>query len=160
MFPSAHILSENGGLVTFEIPRSEMKMGLAFSQLEANKERLDIEDYSIAQPTLEQVFIRTVNKYDPPEQSSAPENTGGHRDEVVLDRNKCGCTNLTVKIMSAVSCVLAIAFIAIAIGVFAQSDQKAFVAFFLVGIVGIITSIVGCIILCCACCQPPRGVDE
>ena len=55
-FPNAVILSENGGLVTYQIPREEMKMGVAFSQLEANKERLRIEDYSIAQPTLEQVI--------------------------------------------------------------------------------------------------------
>ena len=60
MFPSAFMISENGGLITYEIPKSEMKMGLAFSQLEANKEQLCIEDYSVAQPTLEQVHIEYI----------------------------------------------------------------------------------------------------
>jgi hypothetical protein len=40
-----------------------MKMGVAFTMLEAHKAELSIEDYSVAQPTLEQVFIRTVNKH-------------------------------------------------------------------------------------------------
>jgi hypothetical protein len=55
MFPSAAMISENGGLVTYQIPLQEMKMGLAFTKLEENKEKLCIEDYSVAQPTLEQV---------------------------------------------------------------------------------------------------------
>ena len=55
MFPSVHMLSENGGLLTYEVPKSEMKMSLAFKELEENKITLCIEDYSIAQPTLEQV---------------------------------------------------------------------------------------------------------
>jgi ATP-binding cassette subfamily A (ABC1) protein 3 len=55
MFPSAVLMSENGGLITYQIPREEMKMGLAFTELENNKTRLCIEDYSVAQPTLEQV---------------------------------------------------------------------------------------------------------
>ncbi len=62
--PSSTLISENGGLLTFEVPRAEMRMGHAFGQLASNKERLRIEDYSIAQPTLEQVFIRTVKRYD------------------------------------------------------------------------------------------------
>jgi len=65
MFPSAEQISENGGLITYTIPREEMKMGLAFTQLETHKTDLGIEDYSVAQPTLEQVFIRTVNKHTP-----------------------------------------------------------------------------------------------
>jgi len=72
MFPSSFLISENGGLLTYQIPREEMKMGLAFTNLEKNKEALCIEDYSVAQPTLEQVFIRTVNKHtDDGEKSKA-----------------------------------------------------------------------------------------
>jgi len=55
LFPSSIILSENGGLVTIKIPKEEMKMGIAFSKLEENKQLLSIEDYSIIQPSLEQV---------------------------------------------------------------------------------------------------------
>jgi len=55
LFPSSTMISENGGLVTYKVPKEEMKMGVAFSELEENKMRLSIEDYSVAQPTLEQV---------------------------------------------------------------------------------------------------------
>ena len=55
LFPTSIILSENGGLVTFKIPKEEMRMGVAFSKLEENKQLLGIEDYSIIQPSLEQV---------------------------------------------------------------------------------------------------------
>jgi ATP-binding cassette subfamily A (ABC1) protein 3 len=65
MFPSSVTISENGGMVTYRIPKEEMKMGLAFTRLQASKEELHIEDYSVAQPTLEQVFIRTVNQHTP-----------------------------------------------------------------------------------------------
>jgi ATP-binding cassette subfamily A (ABC1) protein 3 len=57
IFPTSTLLAENGGLVTYQIPRQEMHMGKAFSALEANKVDLEIEDYTIAQPTLEQVRI-------------------------------------------------------------------------------------------------------
>jgi len=183
MFPSAAILSENGGLITYQIPREEMKMGLAFSSIEREKERLGIEDYSIAQPTLEQVFIRTVNQYEVKKLSTVAagsplviggtarmsmEGTGAIDDiqaenvdvidEVVYDRNKLGCTNYFVKILAAVSGVLAvILFIG---GIFSHKDKQASSALFFFFFVALITSIVGCNILCCACCQPPKGADE
>lgn len=65
MFPSCLIISENGGMITYRIPKEEMQMGLAFTRLEASKSELHIEDYSVAQPTLEQVFIRTVSRHTP-----------------------------------------------------------------------------------------------
>ena len=55
LFPSATMISENGGLVTYQVPKEEMRMGLAFTELENKRKELGIEDYSIAQPTLEQV---------------------------------------------------------------------------------------------------------
>lgn len=39
-----------------------MNISLVFKSFEGNKEQLSIEDYSINQPTLEQVFIKTVNE--------------------------------------------------------------------------------------------------
>jgi ATP-binding cassette subfamily A (ABC1) protein 3 len=55
MFPAAFILSENGGLITYQISKEEMRMSTVFNGLEKEKERLQIEDYTVAQPTLEQV---------------------------------------------------------------------------------------------------------
>lgn len=59
LFPSSLLLGENGGLITYQIPKEEMRMGKAFTHLEAEKERLQIEDYIVAQPTLEQVSHMT-----------------------------------------------------------------------------------------------------
>jgi len=60
LFKGASLLSDNGGLLTYRVPRESMRMGTAFSALEANKRRLGITDYAVTQPTLEQVFVRTV----------------------------------------------------------------------------------------------------
>lgn len=59
-FPSTVKIGENGGLLTFQIPKEEMKMGTAFTQMEEHRDRLHIEQYSIAQPTLEQVIRKNV----------------------------------------------------------------------------------------------------
>jgi hypothetical protein len=55
LFDSAMILSSNGGLVTYQIPKEEMKMSVAFTNLYEEKETLSIEEFTVAQPTLEQV---------------------------------------------------------------------------------------------------------
>ena len=182
IFPSAFILSENGGLITYQIPKEEMKMGLAFSQLEEHKMMLSIEDYTIAQPTLEQVFIRTVNKFSDFKEKGAGsplvlggsarlsvegtaliegENDGEDatliQEAVVLDVNKCGCTNFFVKVLIAVTLTLALLFIGISIGV---HSPKASPTLSLFGMIFLIASIVCCNILCCACCQTPKGADE
>jgi hypothetical protein len=49
------VVTENAGMVTYRIPREEMKMGVLFAQLQGGKEALGVEDYSVSQPTLEQV---------------------------------------------------------------------------------------------------------
>jgi ABC-type multidrug transport system ATPase subunit len=66
LFSEATLLARNGGLITYQIPKHQMKLGTAFQALETRKDELSIEDYIIAQPTLEQVFIRTVNQYADP----------------------------------------------------------------------------------------------
>lgn len=71
LFPSAELLATNGGLCTYQVPREEMKMGVAFGQLTQAKNGpmsvytaengetvemdLLVEDFTVAQPTLEQV---------------------------------------------------------------------------------------------------------
>jgi hypothetical protein len=60
VFPAAGVLSANGGLLTLQVPAGSMDVGKAFAALEGGKRRLGIADYAVAQPTLEQVFVRTV----------------------------------------------------------------------------------------------------
>ena len=55
LFPSAKQLAENGGLITYQIPKEEMKMSVVFRQLNKVKGDYDIEEFTVAQPTLEQV---------------------------------------------------------------------------------------------------------
>lgn len=181
MFPSAFMLGENGGLVTFEIPRDEMKMGLAFSALEKNKTDLLIEDYTIAQPTLEQVFIRTVNRFADHKEVTAgvptvlggsarmsvegtplidgdnPDPNDAPQEEVVVEVNKCGCTNFFVKVLIGVAIALFLLFFGLT-AVTGRSAASSVLILF--AIISLITAVVGCNILCCACCQQPKGADD
>jgi energy-coupling factor transporter ATP-binding protein EcfA2 len=170
LFPSTTVLAENGGQVTLEVPKEEMNIGKVFTELEVHKKRLGIEDYMVAQPTLEQVFIRTVHRYDPAVKSMtgaslalvSVDGEAAHNpaDQVVADVNKCGCTDFFVKIFSAVNCGLFILFWVIAIAVIGRSDPIGNTILFLLGIAALIAVIVGMILLCCACCKPPRGANE
>ena len=60
LFVESSLLSNNGGLLTFCVPTYNMKVGVAFAALEGARARFKISDYAVAQPTLEQVFVRTV----------------------------------------------------------------------------------------------------
>merc|ERR1711998_696195 len=52
LFKTGNLISDNGGLMTYKIDREEMSIGKIFKELEANKSKLSIEDYSVSQPTL------------------------------------------------------------------------------------------------------------
>jgi ABC-type multidrug transport system ATPase subunit len=179
MFSESVLISNNGGLLTFRIPRTQMKIGLIFGSIEANKERLCIEDYSIAQPTLEQVFIHIVAGSDPTldttrqsvvldefgnvmrdSKSANPlanlvDNRGDNvvAMEFVEEKNKCGCTNKQINILLGLSIFFFIMFMAIAFGAKVG-------ALFSIGIVFFVIAIIACSIKCCPCCKQPKGEDE
>jgi ATP-binding cassette subfamily A (ABC1) protein 3 len=158
MFPSANIITENGGLITYHISREEMDMGRLFSELEQKKRELEVEDYTVAHPTLEQVFIRTVNKYTPPEPELKSSQGPVAGDQVVVELNKCGCSDFFVKVMIAISVVLLIVFWLV--GIFALGRNRFAGILYLLGFIALIVSCVGCNLLCCACCRPPKGASE
>jgi ABC-type multidrug transport system ATPase subunit len=70
-YPKATLLSDNGGLLTFRLPGENINVGLAFDVLETNRDELGVSDYTVAQPTLEQVFVRTVYEYSGGERKNA-----------------------------------------------------------------------------------------
>lgn len=70
-YPDATLLSNNGGLLTFRLPGETLNVGLAFDALETNRDELGVSDYTVAQPTLEQVFVRTVYEYSGGERKNA-----------------------------------------------------------------------------------------
>jgi ABC-type multidrug transport system ATPase subunit len=189
LFPSATILAENGGLLTYQIPKEEMQMERAFTNLESQKARLSIEDYTVAQPTLEQVFIRTVNKYADKKEKYAGGVTvlgGGARmsvegtdlleaeatnertstldalllgDAIEPEKNKCGCTNFFVKILIAVTAALTVVFVGTSIGI-NDRDESASSILLVLAILTLIVSVLSCNVLFCACFQYPKGADE
>lgn len=93
-------------------------------------------------------------------QAAHAQGAGDAADAVVEEVNKCGCTDHFTRIFAIVMAVLFVVCWAIAIGVFGRSNRTGSSIFFLLGFFAVAASIVGCTLLCCACCKPPKGTDE
>ncbi|XP_045632437.1 phospholipid-transporting ATPase ABCA3-like [Ursus americanus] len=77
-FPGSVLKQENQGILTYYIPSKDNSWGKVFGILEDAKEQFNLEDYSISQITLEQIFLAF----------GTPENTEGDYKERVNDA-KC-----------------------------------------------------------------------
>jgi hypothetical protein len=182
-FPSSKFISDNGGLMTFTIPSEDMKIGFAFDEIESHKGALLIEDYSIAQSTLEQVFIRTVQAHTPQQDQKRDallsstsrqryddilgEGGGGgegHNNELLSEAdevlgvyrdamNSCGCTVKFTKYSSWISCSLFLLFFILSLAL-----QVSVLIFF--AIIFLISFVICCMLCTCPCCQPPKDDDE
>ncbi|XP_059123759.1 phospholipid-transporting ATPase ABCA3-like [Peromyscus eremicus] len=72
-FPGSDLKQENQGILNYYIPSKDNSWGKMFGILEKAKEQFNLEDYSISQITLDQVFLAFAN----------PDNTGNdHETEV------------------------------------------------------------------------------
>uniref|UniRef100_A0A8D2DWM4 ABC transporter domain-containing protein n=1 Tax=Sciurus vulgaris TaxID=55149 RepID=A0A8D2DWM4_SCIVU len=60
-FPGSVLKQEHQGVLNFYIPSKENSWGKVFGILEKGKEQFNLEDYSISQITLEQVFLTFAN---------------------------------------------------------------------------------------------------
>ncbi|KAG3259460.1 ATP-binding cassette sub-family A member 3-like [Ictidomys tridecemlineatus] len=60
-FPGSALKQETQGVLNFYIPSKENSWGKVFGILEKAKEQFDLEDYSVSQITLEQVFLTFAN---------------------------------------------------------------------------------------------------
>ncbi|XP_078202972.1 phospholipid-transporting ATPase ABCA3-like [Callithrix jacchus] len=60
-FPGSILKHENQGILNYYIPSKDNRWGKVFGILEQAKEQFDIEDYSVSQITLEQVFLTFAN---------------------------------------------------------------------------------------------------
>uniref|UniRef100_A0A8W4FEP4 ATP binding cassette subfamily A member 14 n=1 Tax=Sus scrofa TaxID=9823 RepID=A0A8W4FEP4_PIG len=67
-FPGSELKHENQGILDYYVPSKDNSWGKMFGILEEAKEEFHLEDYSISQITLEQVFLTFAN----------PENTEAH----------------------------------------------------------------------------------
>nr|XP_014713390.2 phospholipid-transporting ATPase ABCA3-like isoform X2 [Equus asinus] len=61
VFPGSELKHENQGILSYYIPSKDNSWGKVFGVLEEAKEEFNLEDYSISQITLEQVFLTFAN---------------------------------------------------------------------------------------------------
>jgi ATP-binding cassette subfamily A (ABC1) protein 3 len=176
-FPSAKRIHDNGGLVTFEIPKDDLQMSRLFALLEDCKGRLGwIENYSIAQPTLEQVFIRIVNDTNAtvnPEEAVRNEQnelkneqdtinkvqvetTKKRRKGLRLTRAKCGCSDTWLRWVIIVCSALCLVLVIIGgvIGVVLKNAVGGAVSI-TIGIILFLIILVHVFLLCCLSCRNP-----
>ena len=69
-FPNSTIFDDHQGYVHFQIPDNNIALGKVFGEMERAKSKYDIEDYSVHQTTLEQVFLSFTRHQEAP---SVPE---------------------------------------------------------------------------------------
>lgn len=171
LFPSAHLIYENGGLLTFQLSSSELCMAVLFEALEREKERLCIEDYALAQPTLEQVFIGIVQKT-----AGSLQFANRHIDQQVSDKNqgtvevqikkqdlrltraKCGCSDHCLRFFAYLCLVLFFVMVVIGGVVGGKGDAIGGAVSVTIGIIFVIVLLVLLSILCCFSCRVP--IDE
>jgi hypothetical protein len=172
--------------LTFEIDIDEMNIGLAFDEIEKNKDRLCIIDYSVSQPTLEQVFIKTVLSH-----SSVANDIGGNNplrkslgltsgqhyengilygvpieneimetgDEIQL-LNKCGISNAYTKSIAILCGCIAFCSFILMIFVGGLDIQILSTLIAVVFIISFIISCSMCWTLCFPCFQHTKGLEE
>lgn len=56
-FPGAVLIEAHQGTATYQLPREGLMWADVFQTIESHKETLGIEDYSVSQTTLDQVFV-------------------------------------------------------------------------------------------------------
>jgi hypothetical protein len=172
-FPSTQIIYENGGLITYQLEQKEVKMSILFTQLEAEKIKLGIEEYSFAQPTLEQVFIRIVNNVN----NNANNNNNHNNNNNILPQEanlqtaqeqlsrkqhmdlqftqaKCGCSDFCLKITMIIQAFLLLIMIIIG-ALIGPKDSIGGAICVTIGILLIIINIILLNLLCCLSCRNP-----
>lgn len=65
-FPDTEVFDDNQGYVHFRIPNDNAKLGQIFGVMEKAREQFNVEDYSVHQTTLEQVFLAFTQNQIPP----------------------------------------------------------------------------------------------
>ena len=63
-FKGAQLVENHDLVYRYEIPQQGLSLSDVFANLEENKEELKVEDYSISQTSLEQIFLRMSKDED------------------------------------------------------------------------------------------------
>ncbi|XP_071807326.1 uncharacterized protein [Asterias amurensis] len=61
-FPEARLKEKHHNMVCYQLPLTARKLGDVFGSLEAEKDNLGIQEYSISQTTLDQVFVNFAKR--------------------------------------------------------------------------------------------------
>ncbi|KAF0306540.1 ATP-binding cassette sub-family A member 5 [Amphibalanus amphitrite] len=65
VFPAAILEESYGERLRYKIPQQDVgSLSKGFSEMEAAKQRLGMEEYSLSQTTLEQVFLRFAKEQE------------------------------------------------------------------------------------------------
>ncbi|KAL4225933.1 hypothetical protein ACF0H5_013921 [Mactra antiquata] len=71
-FTGATKFDDNTGYIHFTIPDDNAKLGQIFGIMEASKKQYNVEDYSVHQTSLEQIFLSFVKDQIPPAEQKQP----------------------------------------------------------------------------------------
>ena len=61
LFPSAVLREKHHSVLQYQIPSKDGTLSTIFARLEREKKNFDIEDYSVCQTTLDQIFLSFAN---------------------------------------------------------------------------------------------------
>ena len=176
LFPGTTLIANSGGLLTFRVLKEEMDIGKAFDSLHKSSAALGVEYFTISQPTLEQVFIRTVKAHTTKKKGEAVEESleeadgvaipvaGARRgmmtpdEEYYLRRNKCNCLTYQLK-LGFVGVLLFFILFFILSGPYVPKSNVVDIIIILFVWASFFTCCgLGCV-LCCPCCKMPAVED-
>uniref|UniRef100_UPI00398F4B51 phospholipid-transporting ATPase ABCA1-like n=1 Tax=Pristiophorus japonicus TaxID=55135 RepID=UPI00398F4B51 len=81
-FPGSILKEKHRSMLQYQLPSYQSSLSRIFSILSSNKEKLQIEDYSVSQTTLDQVFVNFAKDQSDDDLSK---DMSIHRNETVLD---------------------------------------------------------------------------
>ncbi|XP_041450716.1 LOW QUALITY PROTEIN: phospholipid-transporting ATPase ABCA3-like [Drosophila obscura] len=99
-FPTASLEEEFGGRLTYHIPIAKMRWSRVFSYVERNRSPWKVVDYSLTQPSLEDVFLdiakkKANEKKQQKNQNRQPKSRPTKKDSPKSDKDNSRATRLT-----------------------------------------------------------------
>ena len=92
--PGAELAERHGRFLRLDAPSlSSLGLGMTFRRLEALKETEGVENYSISQCSLEQVFLKLANSGNSQETAGTPTENGGDETSAIRDEDPLHPTN-------------------------------------------------------------------
>lgn len=78
-FPGSYVKEAHQNQLEFELPMSSLRLSHVFALMEGNKSMLHIQEYSLSQPTLDQVFVNFARcQTDGLDENNIDPEEGGH----------------------------------------------------------------------------------